>query len=108
MSLNNLFLTLPRDSDERGFAHWAGRRGFTRLGPSPTRSPPRRGEGGSLIRQIESILGLIVGVVGGGEGGSTMPGFGPEERVDWAGPVIECVARVCRSILRHLEKVPFD
>ena len=66
------------------------------------------GRGGSLIRQIESILGLIVGVVDGGEGGSTVIVFGPEERVDWAQPVIECVARGGCSILRHLEKLPFD
>ena len=66
------------------------------------------GRGGSLIRQIESILGLIGGVVDRGEGGSTVTVFGPEERVDWAWPVMECVARGGRSILRHLEKMPFD
>ena len=66
------------------------------------------GRGGSLIRKIESILGLIVGVVDGGEGGSTVTVFGPEGRVDWARPVIECVARGGRSILCHLEKMPFD
>ena len=66
------------------------------------------GRGGSLIRQIEAILGLIVGVVDGSEGGSTVTVFGPAERVDWAQPVIECVARGGRSILRHLEKMPFD
>ena len=61
-----------------------------------------------MIRQIEAILGLIVGVVDGSEGGSTVTVFGPAERVDWAQPVIECVARGGRSILRHLEKMPFD
>ena len=66
------------------------------------------GKGGSLIRQIEAIMGLIVGVVDGSDGGSTVTVFGPAERVDWAQPVIECVARGGRSILRHLEKMPFD
>ena len=64
--------------------------------------------GGSLIRQIESILGLIVGVVDGGEGGSTVIVFRPEARVDWAQPAIECVGRGGRSILHHLEKMPFN
>ena len=66
------------------------------------------GRGGSLIRQIESILGLTVGVVHGVEGGNTVFVFGLEEQVDWARPVIECVARGGRSILCHLEKIPFD
>ena len=66
------------------------------------------GRGRSLIHQIESIWGLIVGVVDGSEGGSTVIVFGPAERADWARPVIECAARGGRSILRHLEKMPFD
>ena len=41
------------------------------------------GRGGSLIRQIESILGLIVGVVDGSEGGSTVTVFGPAK--EWIG-----------------------
>ena len=61
-----------------------------------------------MIREIESILGLIVGVVDGGDGGSTVTVFGPEERVDLARPVIECVAGGGRSILRHLETIPLD
>ena len=60
-----------------------------------------------MIREIEELLGLIVGVVDGGDGGSTLTVFGPEERVDWARPVIECVAGGGRSILRHMAKMPF-
>ena len=105
----------PTPSQTPGDQHWAWLTpaglgaAVSRAFALPRHAVPHVvGRGGSLIRQIESILGLIVGVVDGGEGGSTVTVFGPEERVDWARPVIECVARGGRSILRHLEKLPFD
>ena len=105
----------PTPSQTPGDQHWAWLTpaglgaAVSRAFALPRHAVPHVvGRGGSLIRQIESILGLIVGVVDGGEGESTVTVFGPEERVDWARPVIECVARGGRSILRHLEKLPFD
>ena len=103
----------PPPTSTPGDQQWASL-SPTRLGAPVSRAfalprhavPHVVGRGGLLIRQIESILGLIVGVVDGGEGGNTV--FGPEERMDWARLVVECVARGGRSILRHLEKMPSD
>ena len=60
------------------------------------------GRGGSMIRQIEDILGLIVGVVDGGDGNASVTVFGPQDRVDLAMPVIQCVSEGGRSILTRL------
>ena len=67
-----------------------------------TRVPHVVGRGGSMIRRIESHLGLILGVLDGSDGKSRIMVFGPEERVDFARPVIECVAQGGWSILHRL------
>ena len=70
----------------------------------PKRAVPHLvGRGGSMIRQMEDILGLIVGVVDGRDGQASVTVFGPRERVDLALPVIQCVSEGGRSILTRLK-----
>ena len=70
----------------------------------PKRAMPHLvGRGGSIIRQIEDILGLIVGVVDGRDGTASVTVFGPRERVDLAKPIIQCVSEGGRSILTRLK-----
>ena len=66
-------------------------------------APHLVGRGGSMIRQMEDILGLIVGIVDGRDGKASVTVFGPRERVDLALPVIQCVSEGGRSILTRLK-----
>ena len=61
------------------------------------------GRGGNTIRQMEEIMGIILGVADGEEGEVCVSLFGPRERLDWAQKVVECVAKGARSLLRHLQ-----
>ena len=58
-----------------------------------------------MIRKIEEILGLIVGVVDGRDGTASVTVFGPRERVDLAKPIIQCVSEGGRSILTRLKNL---
>ena len=56
-----------------------------------------------MIRQIEDILGLIVGVVDGRDGNASIIVFRPREGVDLTLPIIQCVSEGGRSILTRLK-----
>ena len=68
----------------------------------PRRAIPHLvGKGGSTIRQIEELTGIIVGVA---EGEAMVTLFGPASRVMAARPVIQCLARGAGSLLSRLRE----
>ena len=101
--------TTPTDLRDRQWA-WLSPSGLgsavSRAHAIPKRAVPHLvGRGGSMIRKIEEILGLIVGVVDGRDGTASVTVFGPRERVDLAKPVIQCVSEGGRSILTRLRNL---
>ena len=71
----------------------------------PRRAIPHlEGKGGSTIRQIEELTGIIVGVADTAEGEAMVTLFGPASRVTAARPVIQCLARGAGSLLSRLRE----
>ena len=71
----------------------------------PRRAIPHLvGKGGSTIRQIEELTGIIVGVADTAEGEAMVTLFGLALRVTAARLVIQCLARGGRSLLSRLRE----
>ena len=96
-------------TEERDRWSWLTPSGLA-LAESATISLPRKriphlvGKGGTTIRMIEDIIGVIIRVTDCDDGQACVSIVGPEHRIAAARPVIQSVARGARSLLHRISK----